>query len=295
MNRLAIGFFTIFLFFIGYMHFFTSQKEESIINSIVQLKLYENSQKMEIENLLGDITVNTQFHNKIVVNGVQRPGFLHVYIIPDEAHIPGDPEITKILSYFGRGCAYIGYNSTIICSGKFLEDGFITRKDILSGLAASQDFDAAIKEHQTAFLTWVLAHELGHAVKNHKPAHFSEAAFHDEVVSASISHRQELEADEFAYKSIYSDDSRSLIVERLIIDIINSEIRRIIGPENLPYGVGIHYDYTGGQVMEYAARGTHPEFIIRATRLLLLAGERPGNGWIKEMAVEIASQMKKTQ
>lgn len=67
-------------------------------------------------------------------------------------------------------------------------------------------------------------------------------------------------------------------MNRFLTDVLNSEIYNKIG--ETPVGVGIHYDYTNEKIVEYLSKGSHPEYVVRLTRMLQQLASQPGlEGW----------------
>ena len=157
---------------------------------------------------------------------------------------------------------------------------------------ASPNPEEAKLEHRRAFVAWTLAHEIGHVIHKHEAAHFSDNSFFSEVSNLRLSQKQEIEADEFAYKRIYDHSDIALIVERLLIDLLNSEIYQKTEKADIPHGVGILFNYHEKQLLEFSSKRTHPEYIFRCINLLSYAGKRKGNKWITNQLLEFIIKTK---
>jgi hypothetical protein len=81
-----------------------------------------------------------------------------------------------------------------------------------------------------------------------------------------------------------------------LVSILNREIDRkacpgrspVLGCPNTQVGVLI---FSPKDYLRYSARGTHPEYIIRMDRLLILADRRTGLGIIGPLARELGGKL----
>jgi hypothetical protein len=91
----------------------------------------------------------------------------------------------------------------------------------------------------------------------------------DEPTDAAteLNQKKEIDADLFAAKQIESDRLLMGTLESLLIELINQEIEDKNG-KSAAYGVGLYWDYADKAVIEYFANRDHPEFVVRATRML---------------------------
>jgi len=74
------------------------------------------------------------------------------------------------------------------------------------------------------------------------------------------------------------------------IGLINNEIEAKVGTIQVA-GVGILWDYTNKKVVEYLNAGDHPEYVVRATRLLIASADASGEEGISNMAKSFMRHM----
>lgn len=84
-----------------------------------------------------------------------------------------------------------------------------------------------------------------------------------------LSPQAETAADLFAAKKIETDKRLTNALEGLLTALIDQEVAEKNG-KSAAYGVGLHWDYANKRVIQYFANQDHPEFVIRATRMLAL-------------------------
>jgi len=226
-----------------------------------------------------DLVRGTRFEDRWQVNGPYRRDHLNLYVI---RVTDGGAES---LAPFRDNCSAVARWSVVICDAALL-DSYLDRRGVFAGLVAER-----VASAREAFVSWTVGHEIGHVLARDEPAHFKPSALNDQVARASLGHRQELAADAFVVHQLAGDAVRRLAIENLALDLLNSEIRRSVGAENLPHTAGVIFDFTNQHVVRYFDRGTHPEHIVRAARILEAAGELPGNESLREMMKPLIVQM----
>src|SRR5262249_12444265 len=124
---------------------------------------------------------------------------------------------------------------------------------------------------------WVIGHEIGHVLSDHRPAHFMAGHIEDIVASSSLDQKTAIAADEWFVRQIVAFDlQRRQKVDVMLMSLIYAQVRAKVGSDHLFPGTGLPLT---NQWIEYARKGSHPEFVIRATRMLSLSfGTEPG-GW----------------
>ncbi|WP_026734109.1 ImmA/IrrE family metallo-endopeptidase [Fischerella sp. PCC 9605] len=162
--------------------YFTEQTYQYIAGSspeefIEQLREQDSPEESKILTPLEYLNVIAQelvkgsdFEGKVQINKPPQPGFINIYLLNK------DPN--KLSRSFSN-CSYIGYMNTIICNANFLkhEINLIRKIDklydvILFDLKTNKPIDISDKNiinklHTRiagSFLTWILGHEIGHAI-----------------------------------------------------------------------------------------------------------------------------------
>ncbi len=133
-----------------------------------------------------------------------------------------------------------------------------------------------LTDDQECFMYWVIGHELGHLISGHGSKHFDTGSLDHFVINSSLENKEELQADSFFVHCIVPNQMLRQSEERLMMNILNSEIEQKIGKVQT-MGVGIIYDYTNEHVVRYALQPTHPEYVIRLSRMLELSTREGGD------------------
>jgi hypothetical protein len=218
----------------------------------------------------------TRFENRWQINGDYSRNLLNLYVI----RFAGAAD-ANALEPFRDNCSAVARWSVIVCDTGLL-DNWLERRGVVGANSAPA---------HSAFVAWTIGHEIGHVLAGDEPAHFQAASLDQQIAFSSRSHRQELAADAFVVRQLASNAERRFALESVALDLLNSEIRREVGPENLPQGAGIIFDYDNEYVVRYLDRGTHPENFVRAARILEAAGELPGNASLREMVKPLIEQL----
>lgn len=245
------------------------QTEGEIRNIIakVQQKELQASELGDLPKILSILVANTKFSGRVNVNGTLEQSKLNVYILaPHLGTRPDAPEEFFAAGVFDN-CAYTGIENTIICDSDFLS-GFLTNHGVDSDSSDKTQHELGWT-FQDSFLAWIFGHELGHAVEGEPGAHFGgNNTFRKPVdVGVELSQTRETRADLFAAKQIESNDKLTKTLERMLIDLLNEEIEKKNG-KSPAYGVGLNWDYADKSVVKYFADRDHPEYVVRATRML---------------------------
>lgn len=231
-----------------------------------------------IPKILSILVTTTKFANHVNLNGKLQDSSLNVYVLaPRLRQRESVPDAFLKASVFGN-CGFVGFGNAIVCDSDFLS-GFLAHHQIVS---ESSDKPQAQGEWtlQDAFLAWILGHELGHVVEGGPAAHFGQANVLDRATDASVelSQRVETAADLFAAKKLEADKKLAGALESLLLVLINHEVEAKNG-KSPAYGVGLHWDYADKAVIAYFTKKDHPEFVVRATRMLgLLATDTHEEG-----------------
>lgn len=254
----------------------------AIAVEILSTSLYTNELNQTIDSTLVHMLDKTQFKNKYILNGPRRNGFIAIYIIKENIKM-STLKNQDLINLIGT-CAFIG-DSTIIVDSGFLKN-YVASKKVYDGYPGIGE---RMREANFYFLTWVIGHEIGHLILNHLPSHFEPNQFERDVPSSNIGQKQELAADSFLVANLNTSSLYYLI--SFLESFLNAEIKRKVG--DVPYGAGILFDYTNEKVVKYFSKGTHPEFVVRTTRMLLILADRVDHSGLKMYVSKFASHMKK--
>ena len=248
-----------------------------LIDDLLTRQLLSTDRTDHINSALQFLSAGTRFENHWQVNQSIKPDYLNVFLMkPGLRTDPNGPPELK--PYYGS-CAYLGENNIVLCDLDFL-NSFLEKRDIKNDMS-----------DQDSFLIWVLGHELGHIVKNHKAAHFGEDSFEQLVDSKTLDQRQEVEADVFLVERVLTNKDQTTNLARMLIDVLNAEIRSKVG-NDLPPGVGIIFDYTNKKIVRYMTLRRHPEFVVRTTRMLQQIGSTKGNESLRSMTDAFARHLR---
>jgi hypothetical protein len=222
-----------------------------------------------IPKILSILVTTTKFANHVNLNGKLQDSWLNIYVLaPGLKQRKSVPDAFLKASVFGN-CGFVGVDNAIVCDSDFLS-GFLAEHQIV-GEPSDKPGAQGEWTFQDAFLAWILGHELGHVVEGGPAAHFGQANVLDKAADASIELSQKVEtaADLFAAKKLEADKKLTGTLERLLLALIDREVE-VKNGQSPAYGVGLHWDYADKAVIAYFANRDHPEFVVRATRILTL-------------------------
>jgi hypothetical protein len=247
----------------------STSPQESMVQTALDSGWTTNVWNGRIGAAIPPLVAHTAYSSQWQINERVRPGWLNIYVL--RADITAEfTRLPPLMQQVAGNCAYAGAPGIVVCDEAFLAT-FLTDIGLETYVSQWPDAKGRLSVYRSAFLSWVLGHEIGHAVLQHPPSHFGRDAFTTMVANASLSQRRELQADSFFVSRLYSNETRALDVVRLTIDLLNIEIRAKVGDVGVA-GVGIIYDYNDKKVVTYATEGEHPEFVVREVRLLDLVG-----------------------
>jgi hypothetical protein len=258
--------------------------EIMVADYIIYERLTTNSDSASILHVLDTLLFHTKFKNKVQINSAYNESMINVYIIDGSlSYINEDNLLQKLVN----NCAYAGAN--II----FLDDAYL-RTFFANRQMVSNRRNIDLKEDQECLLYWVIGHEVGHLLSGHLNGHFEAGSLDGYVHNSSIDNREELQADSFFVHSITANTILRISVERLMLNMLNSEIEHKVGKVQTQ-GVGLIYDYTNEHIVEYARQPTHPEYVIRLSRMLELSSKRSGDKGLYNLIEGFIKQLKETR
>lgn len=262
---------------------------EKIGRTLLDRKLTTDVWTRDLMRVMALATRDTSYEGYWQINSEPKRDYINLFVASfDQSSRALDP--MEEMDQLKENCAYVGPPSTIVCDEALLSS-FLVRVGVSDWYKGHSMEKQMLEQVQQAFLYWIVGHEIGHIVKGHKPAHFSDSAFEAMVESSSLSWRQELEADSFAVSQMQHDSALRVGVESMLIDVVNSQIRSKVGSD-LPAGVGIIYDYDNEKVVEYLRSGSHPEFVVRAARMLSVSAETSHDSGLGNMVGGFIAHMR---
>lgn len=228
----------------------------------VQLDSVPPDVRQNVVDALNALTAGTPFEGRVIINQPRQPGHLRVTLAMGREVTASDT------------CIAIPPLETIECDAAFL-DSFLTKHRVFARLKDEQAFLKT--QDQRAFVFWVIGHELGHIMRGDAAGSFDANSLDQLVADSDLDRAAELAADEYAAAQIAKLPDHWKI-ESMLIDLLNAEIESKVGPTDVP-GVGLIFDYRDSSHIDFVNRGTHPEFVIRGTRMLtVLADSYPDDG-----------------
>jgi hypothetical protein len=261
--------------------------KEKLVTSIVSSGLSSNAYNDDFGSALKLSVAGSQFENKWQINKAPRKGFLNVYVLAKGID-QYSGNLKSSIKPFLNNCSYIGEN-IIVCDSAYVE-GFLTSHHVQDFFAESVRA-GKMRENQKAFLLWILGHEVGHVASGHSPAHFEPDPMNRMVATSSLDNQREFEADSYFVGRLLANEQTRIAVETMLIDLLNAEIKEKIG-QPPTYGVGIIYDYSDQKVVTYAREGTHPEFVVRLTRMLQLSTKAANDTGLNNLIERFANHMR---
>jgi hypothetical protein len=123
-----------------------------------------------------------------------------------------------------------------------------------------------------------------------RAVHFGDATGMAKPITRNdLNQERELKADPYCAIRALSA-KRSIDLETFLIGLINNELEAKVGVVTVA-GVGTLWDYTNQHVVEYLNAGDHPEYVVRATRLLIASADASGSTGISSLAKSFMNHM----
>jgi hypothetical protein len=269
---------------LGYRELYIGDPAE-FAKYVVRSHVVEYTDDAALLAALQTLTKHTVFENVVNVNTYPKDDHVNIYLY-DPAKIPS---YRLFPAAYKNNCLYTGKINIILCDVGFmkrflsvrgLDETWRCSHDARSSLDTCPDvYRSLARDDRKGLLVWAIGHEIGHLIHHDGPRHFVPSALEASNPSSEIQQKPELEADEYMEAQLQNDPVNLFNVHRLLIDILNFEIRKAVCTDQdprlvcnkLPSGVGIIYDYNRKELVKYRTDLTHPEYVIRGTRLLWLA------------------------
>jgi hypothetical protein len=268
-SKTFLGFLCVFFAVIAITAYFTRQPQGNFLAStIAQKGLLCKPDIPEVSESIQFLAQDTQFADKWALNSSPRRDWLNVYFF---CRPRGGEFSDRNLVDLSDNCSYVGLPNVIICDLNFFES-FLDHTGLVAELPAATSKKQEIKNASRNIFLWIIGHELGHIQNGNGPAHFEANKINDIVGSASLDQKRELEADYWFVRRLSRDKTRQLNVETTLLDLLYAQVRAKVGSRNLFPGTGVPIT---NQFIEYATAASHPEYVIRAIRMLSLSLDRP--------------------
>jgi tetratricopeptide (TPR) repeat protein len=259
--------------------------------------------------VLGEFLNDTSLYDDTLLSEAETA--LHFLIdeagdsTPWRINQPLKPGIITIVMFSGKKVqgmpAYREFNRTIAWISKY--QAIAVDVDYLKELATSlttfgedrsdnpYENNQQDSDRYKTFLIWVLGHELGHAHNHDSTRHFANNLLSAPITSSSISQASELKADSFAAERISRSRQYTDTVSNMLFGILNNELQARM-PKTDQQGPLILL--RSRDSINVLANGSHPEFIVRAARILAGLEYAPGSDsqfglWSKDFLERIKS------
>ena len=179
---------------------------------------------------------DTPFEGKLNINSPPEIGHINIYFLREDSE--------SLSNKFENNCTFIGYYRAILCDAHFFESIFqeidqinevydiafinldeeggpptIERPDMSSDNENTAMIRALMKAN---ILTWVLGHEIGHAILHYELVTGGEKSFHFDLGYDT----EEEEADTFVAEQSAVTDERAAELLTFLAEFIHQEFRR---------------------------------------------------------------------
>jgi hypothetical protein len=235
---------------------------EIFAEDLVRSELFCEPDAPQVKEDLEFLVTGTRFEGRLRFNAVPDQKGLNVLFFCGER----DSLPARVRAISGN-CAYIGEPATIACDANYF-DALIESSGLAKELRTVPSLEANRAQARRYLIAWILGHEIGHVVRGHRPSHFAANRIDEIVASSSIDQRFELEADAWFAEQLPRDPARRLSLETLLLDLLYAQVRAKVGSENLFPATGVPLT---SSLIVYGEHSTHPEFVIRATRMLSMS------------------------
>jgi hypothetical protein len=251
---------------------------------IVEKRLTTNIDSQLVRGIVDTMLFNSKWSDKIQINRFYDENLLNIYLINGEE---SNVRYNGLTSKISGNCYYAG-NRIMFLDVAYLES-FLRAHNV----TPDPDNVFLIGDQKCLFY-WAIGHELGHFICGHLDGHFDAGSLDHFVKTSTISNKEEMQADSFFVHVIVSRKKLLSSEERLMENMLNSEIVRKIGPVST-YGVGIIYDYTNVKIVNYAKQRSHPEYVIRLSRMLELSSKQSGDKGLELLTGGFIRQLKEVK
>ncbi|MDS4025788.1 MAG: hypothetical protein RKO25_02165 [Candidatus Contendobacter sp.] len=178
--------------------------------------------------------IGTQFEGKVKINQPPDENSVNIYFLKKD---PGNLSL-----HFADNCSFIGYNRAIICDAKFIRGTIDRLRTItksydvvlytpkgpidLSTDSKSQKMVANLL--MSNFMTWVLGHEIGHAINDYEFVTKLNKSLHFDLEY----NEKEKAADAFVARAILHSEGDASTFKTMLGEFIQQEFREVFRSTN---------------------------------------------------------------
>jgi hypothetical protein len=267
-----------------------AQASESTLHSIIDLlqkPQYLSKETAEYQDVLSELLAKSASQLALNLNNGIRPNSINFLLVAADVNERADLPIlllTPTAQSILHNCNYVGLDNTVVCSQDFIDAFFDTylKKDAdvhyLPGKEPPRPDVLNIPNARRAFLFWVLGHELGHLAHGDLDSHFgSQLGLQDLAKADELQQDKELRADSYCADLLVKPPRLAhritypkIFIQNLIAlandEVITRHLKKGEGPGLLRY-------YSLGDLITYESNSDHPEYVIRAVRLLKIVAD----------------------
>ena len=178
--------------------------------------------------------LGTPFQGKVNINSEPKKDHINIYFLIEDND--------GLVRNFDNNCTFIGYFHAIICDSKFIKRTFndidqltetyniaLVTRDSHSRLDIRRDdfsrpeVRKILGSMKGNFLTWLLGHEIGHAVLHYELVIRAGEPFHLDLIYSE----EEKAADRFVAEKIVLTKARAAEFHIMIAEFIEQEFRKV--------------------------------------------------------------------
>ena len=294
---------------VGLTYRANSQVPETQLRAILaalQNKQYLSSDVDEYHQILTELITKSKLHLALNINGQAKPNSINFMLLAPDINENRDFPLlffTPLAQDLLHNCNYVGLSNTIVCSQDFIDSFFNTylRSDAevtyLPGKHKMRKDDLTVATAKRTFLFWILGHELGHLIHGDLDSHFGTSlGIQGFGAIDELQQAKELRADSYCAGLIVkrSHATKQTVftknLEQILITLANDEV--ITRHLTVGMGPGLLKYYSSGELIDYESRGDHPEYVIRATRMLSVLAGLTNDAALRAMTNSFASHLK---
>lgn len=274
--------------------------------ALLQHKEYLSANTNEYRRILTEILAKSGLSLKLNINADLQEKSLNFLLLSPDINTRLDVPIeffSPVAQRLLHNCNYVGILNTIVCSQDFIDSFFDTylRKEsdvpYLPSKHKLRDDDLTLITGKRAFLFWVLGHEMGHLADGKADSHFGTALGLQDLTSPDeLQQAAELRADAYCVKLLvqrvpskhptaYPKNIEQILITLANDEVITRHLTQGLGPGLLKY-------YSSSELITYQNAGDHPEYVIRAIRMLKILAELLHDAGLNAMTDSFIAHLK---